>query len=260
MGITSDFTLTSEQINDIFNNRLRPYLPANLTNVDPKTYSVHYTFTPPFTGQEPKPEAPQYKRISDDPQLADEYRDKEAGRTVATEAEYDLREAARVLLDDVYRAARIEWKNARYIADLKAAVSNAGDLWKAHQQAKRAVEAAFSYLRDPEAAKEWPAAVSRLIDTQDTYQAAALAFDDRAHSIAKVHDQNMYEESPSYREAYTAAGFPEGWDWPIAEAGAYGRNYLGEYDEDTAAGKAQALIKEQEAHVAKVGHLTSQTA
>ncbi|MFE4539700.1 hypothetical protein ACFRKB_32320 [Streptomyces scopuliridis] len=255
MGINTDYKLTGDQIDDIVNNRLRPYLPTNLAKVDPQTYHLRYTFNPAFTGQESEPQEPSYKSICDDPKLSHEHWDKQADRPVADEAEYDLREAARFILSDVYRSARDEWRNARYIADIKAATNLAGGLWKQHNQAKSAVEAAFSYLRDPEAAKEWPAAVSRLIDTQDTYLKAAIAFDERAHDIATVHDKNMYEESLGYREVYAAAGVPDAWDWPVVEAGAYGSNYLGKYDENTAAGKAQARIAEQEAHVAKVGQL-----
>lgn len=257
MSVGHDFTLTSEQLSEILNGRLRSYLPINLTSVDPKNYFIRYTFTP-FTGQEPEPVTP--RDSWKDPKLAYKHQDENHGRPIADDTEYDLRKAARFLLDDVCRAARIEWKNARYIAALKTVVKNTGDLWKAHNQAKRATEAAFSYLREPDAAKEWTAAVSRLVDAQDTYMKAAIAFDERARDIAEVHDRNLDEESPSYKEAYTAAGFPEAWDWPIAEVGDYGLNYLGEYDKDTLAGQAQALIKDQEAHVEKVGRLSGQTA
>jgi hypothetical protein len=254
----NSYRLTGQQINEIFNVRLRPHLPAYLTKVEPLTYHVRYTFKP-FTGQEPQPMTPE-RYWEKDLNLTFRHMDEQAGRLVATEAEYELREAARFLLDDVYRAARIEWKNARHVADLKTVVKNTGDLWKAHNQAKRAVEAAFAYLRDTDAAKEWPAAVSRLVDAQDTYMAAAIAFDDRAQEIAEVHEKHFHEEMLGYTEALVAAGFPEAKDWPIGSTYDYGRNYCGEYDRSTLAGQAQALIKEQEAHVAKVGRLTGQTA
>ncbi|GAA3153004.1 hypothetical protein ACFQ0X_43755 [Streptomyces rectiviolaceus] len=257
MSIGSDYALTGPQIEDIFNVRLRPYLPAYLTNVAPKTYGVRYTFKP-FTGREEEPTAP--RRIYDDPKLAYQHLDEKAGRPVADEAEYDLREAARFFLDDVYREARIEWKNARHVAELKTVVKDTGDRWKAHGRAKDAVEAAFSYLRDPQAAKEWPSAVSRLVDAQDTYLAAALAFDTRASEIAEVHDRYMHEESLGYDEALKAAGYPQGKDWPIGSPGDYGRNYRGEYDSGTLAGQAQAAIKAQEEHVAKVGRLSGAVA
>ncbi|MYW46389.1 hypothetical protein [Streptomyces sp. SID161] len=251
----NEYRLTGQQINEIFNVRLRPHLPAYLTKVEPSTYHIHYTFQP-FTGSEPKPEEP--NRYWEDPNLAYQHADEKAGRPIATEAEYALREAARFLLDDVYRAARIEWKNARHVAELKATVKNTDQLWKAHNQAKRAVEAAFAYLRDPEAAKEWTTAISRLIDTQNTYLAAAIAFDDRAQEIAEVHERHFHEEMLGYTEALTAAGFPQAKDWPIASTYDYGKDYCGEYRSSTLAGQAQALIKTQEAHVAKVGRLAGQ--
>lgn len=253
----NEYRLTGQQITEIFNVRLRPHLPAYLIKVEPSTYHVRYTFTP-FTGREAEPTTP--ARYWEDPNLSYRHMDEQAGRPVATEDEYELREAARYLLDDIYRQARIEWKNARHVADLKTVVKNTGDLWKAHNQAKRAVEAAFAYLRDTDAAKEWPAAVSRLVDAQDTYMAAAIAFDDRAQEIAEVHERHFHEEMLGYDEALSAAGYPETKDWPIASASDYGRNYRGEYDRYTTAGQAQALIKQQEDHVAKVGRLTGQTA
>jgi hypothetical protein len=253
------YRLTSQQINEIFNVRLRPYLPTYLAKVEPSTYHVRYTFTP-FTGREPEPTEPDYKLICDDPKLAHQHWDEKAGRPIADEAEYELRKAARFLLSDVYRQARIEWKNARHVADLKTVVKNTGDLWKAHNQAKRAAEAAFSYLRDSDAAKEWPAAVSRLVDAQATYMAAAVAFDDRAQEIADVHERHFHEDMLGYDEALVAAGYPEAKDWYIGSADDYGTNYRGEYGQYTTAGQAQVLIKEQEAHVAKVGRLTGQTA
>jgi hypothetical protein len=251
----NEYRLTGQQIDEIFNVRLRPHLPAYLTKVEPHTYHIRYTFKP-FTGREAEPTEPDYKLICDDPKLAHQHWDKEAGRPIADEVEYELREAARHLLSDVYRQARIEWKNARHVADLKTVVKNTGDLWKAHNQAKRAVEAAFAYLRDPDAAKEWPAAVSRLIDAQDTYMAAAVTFDDRAQEIAEVHDRHLYEHMLGYTEALVAAGYPEAKDWYITSADDYGKNYRGEYGRYTTAGQAQALIKEQEAHVTKVARLS----
>jgi hypothetical protein len=253
------YRLTSQQIDEIFNVRLRPYLPAYLTKVEPHSYHISYTFKP-FTGREAEPTEPDYKLICDDPKLAHEHWDKESGRPIADEAEYELREVARDLLSDVYRAARIDWKNARHIAELKTTVKDTGNLWKAHNQAKRAVEAAFAYLRDADAAMEWPAAVSRLVDAQDAYLSAAVAFDDRAQEIAEVHERHFHEEMLGYSEALIAAGFPEAKDWPIASTYDYGKDYRGEYGSGTLAGQAQALIKEQEAHVAKVGRLAGRAA
>ncbi|MEV7080052.1 hypothetical protein AB0N88_16125 [Streptomyces sp. NPDC093516] len=247
------YRLTGPQVEEIFNVRLRPYLPSYLVKLEPHTYHVRYTFTP-FTGHEAEPETP--ARCLEDPNLAYRHTDKEAGRPVADDAEYELRSAARDLLDDVYRAARAQWRNARHVAELKATVKNAGDLLKTHHQARRAVEAAFAYLREPQAATEWPAVLSRLIDAQDAYLAAAVAFDERAREIAKVHDRNTHEEMLSYAEALTAAGYPEGGSWPIVSAEDYDNHTWGSYGSATTAGQAQALIKEQEAHVARIARLS----
>lgn len=248
------YTFTADQLTDIL-GRLRPYLPAQLTTVTPGRYNLRFTFTP-FTGLEPQPQEP--TRYWEDPKLAYEHRDRAEGRPIADETEYKLRELARMILDDSYAAARIEWKNARHVAQLKKTVKDAGTLWKAHLQAKSAVDAAFAYLRDSQAATEWPAAVSRLVDAQDTYMAAALTFDERAQEIAEVHSENSHEEMLGYDEALAAAGYPEAKDWQIASADDYGTDYRGEYGRYTTAGQAQRLIKDQEAHVAKVGRLTGQ--
>lgn len=255
MSIGTDYKLTGPQIEDIFNNRLTPYLPAYLTKAEPKTYNVIYTFKP-FTGREDEPAEPDYKLICDDPQLAHQHWDEKAGRPIADEAEYDLRKAARFLLSDVYRNARIAWKNARHAAALKDVVKDTGDRWKAYGQAKRATEAAFSHLRDPEAAQEWTAAVSRLIDAHDTLKKTADAFDERAADIAEVHDKHFFEEMDGYTEALAKAGYPEGKDWPVGDRGDYGRDYRGEARSGSLAYEAAQLITEQEEHVAKVGRLT----
>lgn len=249
------FQVTDAELKDIFTVRLAPYLPSHLTKVEPRPsgWGNSYTFKS-FTGREDEPVVPH--RYYDDPKLCYPSQDREAGRPEASEAEYDLRERARYFLDEVYREARIEWRNARYIAALKAVVKNTGDLYKQYGQAKTAVDAAYAYLRDPEAAKEWPTAVSRLIDTHGVLVAAAAAFDERAQEIAEVHEQHLHEEAPGYDEALKAAGYPEAREWPIASEHHYGKSYRGEYDPHTLSGQAQALIREQEGHVAKVGRLS----
>ncbi|MEU1134131.1 hypothetical protein ABZ383_30460 [Streptomyces sp. NPDC005900] len=249
------FQVTADEYKDIFNVRLAPYLPAHLAKVEPNPSGrgITYTFKP-FTGREPRPEEP--RRYFDDPKLCYRHQDREAGRPEADEAEYDLREKACHFLSEVYTQARIEWRNAAHITDLKATVKNTGDLYKQYVQAKTAVDAAFAYLRDPDAAKEWPAAVSRLIDTHDALKTAAKTFDDRAQEIAEVHEKHLHEYGYGDDEALKIAGFPEGKDWPIASTYDYGRNYRGEYGSQTLSGQAQALIREQEEHVAKVGRLT----
>ncbi|WP_424893295.1 hypothetical protein [Streptomyces sp. XH2] len=252
------FKVTADELKNIFNVRLAPYLPANLEKVEPHPsgWGNSYTFKP-FTGREARPEEPEC--YWEDPKLAYRHVDKEAGRPEAGEDEYDLREKARFFLSEVYRQARIEWRNAAHVTELKAVVKDTGDRWKAHSQAKHAVEAAFAYLRAPEAAKEWTAAISRLVDAQDAYLAAAIAFDVRAQEIADVHSRNFHEYMLGCDEALVAAGYPEAKDWHIASDDYYGKNYRGEYDPHTIAGQAQTLIKEHDAHVAKVSRLSGAT-
>ncbi|MEU5836380.1 hypothetical protein ABZ820_22300 [Streptomyces diacarni] len=248
------FSVTADELKEIFNVRLAPYLPANLKKVEPRPSGLgnNYTFKP-FTGREPRPEEPE--RYWNDPKLAFRHMDKEAGRPEAGEDEYDLRDKARYFLSEAYRQARIEWRNAAHVAELKIVVKDTDDRWKAHGQAKRAVEAAFAYLRTPEAAREWTSAVSRLIDAQDAYMAAAVAFDARAQEIAEVHDRHFHEEMLGWNEALVAAGYPQATDWHITSVGDYGKNHWEEYDPHTIAGQAETLIKEQEVHVAKVSRL-----
>ncbi|MFD8023510.1 hypothetical protein ACFV6G_24180 [Streptomyces lavendulae] len=248
------FKVTADELQEIFTVRLAPHLPANLEKVEPhpSSWGITYTFKP-FTGGEARPEEPE--RSWEDPKLAYRHLDEEAGRPEASEDEYDLREKARFFLSEVYRQARIEFRNAVHVAQLKAVAKDTGALWKAHGQAKQAVEAAYAYLRDPAASTEWTAAVSRLVDAQDAYLAAAIAFDLSAQEIAEVHHRNFHEYMLGHDEALVAAGYPEAKGWHIASEDSYGKDYRGEYDRHTTAGQAQNLIEEQDAHVAKVGRL-----
>lgn len=257
MSIRHDFKLTGEQVADIFNNRLRPYLPAYLEKVDPHTYHITYTFKP-FTGRETQPEQPSFSTYSNDPKLSYKHQDEKAGRPIADDAEYDLREAALFLLSDVYRAALIDWRNAHHIAELKNVVKNTGDLWKQYGQARSAVDAAFAYLRDPKAAKEWATAISRLIDTHDALKTAATAFDDRAEQIAEVNEKHFHEDGYGSTGALKIAGFPEADDWEIHDSADYKTSWDGSWSEWDRCLQAQAsrLIKAQEEHVAKVGRLS----
>ncbi|WP_282797346.1 hypothetical protein [Streptomyces sp. CC224B] len=248
------FKVTADELRDIFNVRLAPYLPAHLqkTEPHPSGYGNSYTFKP-FTGREACPEEPAH--AWKDPKLTFRHVDVEAGRPEASEEEYDLREKARYFLEQVYREARVQWRNAVHVAELKAVVKDTDERWKAHCRAQQAAEAAFAYLRDPKAAQEWPAAVSRLVDAQNAYLAAAIAFDERAQQIAEVHARHFHEEMLGYDEALVAAGYPQAKEWHITSDDAYGKDYRGRYDRTTTAGRAQAAIEAQEEHVAKVSRL-----
>ncbi|ORT53475.1 hypothetical protein [Streptomyces sp. CB03238] len=246
MPLGDSFQITATELEDIF-SRLRPYFPENLTKIEPRPggYGLRFTFTP-FTGREEEPHQP---FTHNDPQLG--YISESEN-----EAEHLLREKARVVLADLYRAARQEWQEAAYIADLKAVIRDAPARWKTYQHELKALGSAYDYLRTPEAAREWPSAVSRLIDAQDRTKAAAVAFDQRAREIAQVHDTHIYAEL-GQDAALKAAGYPEAKDWPIADARDYDRDHFNAWDSVLPlAEQARRLIEQQEAHVAKVARLS----
>lgn len=264
MSLGMSFSLTTDELKEIFNVRLAPYLPAHLEKVEPRPsgWGNAYTFKP-YTGAETEPEEP-YDRWKDDPKLAWRHEDERDGRPVASEAEYELREKARYFLDQVYSQARTEWRNGRHLTSLKKTLADgkAATAWKRWGQAKTATDAAYAYLRDPDAAKEWQTAVSRLVDTHTELKAAAEAFDEKAQEIAQIHWDNIHEEGYGYDEALRLAGHPEATEWTICGHDDYTPDYRGEWNDWARCLQAQAArqIAEQEAHVAKVGHLTSQTA
>lgn len=263
MSLGMSFSLTADELKEIFNVRLAPYRPAHLEKADPRSsgWGIDYTFKP-YTGAEARPEEP-YNRWKNDPKLAWRHEDERDGRPVADEAEYALREKARYFLDQVYSEALTAWRNDRHLAALKTALADgeAAAAWKRWGQAKTATTAAYAYLRDPDAAKEWATAVSRLIDTHAEMKAAAVAFDEKARDIAQINEDNIHEEGYGYDEALRRAGHPEATEWDICDSDNYTPDYRGEWRDWDRCLQAQAarLIAEQEAHVEKVGRLTGQS-
>jgi hypothetical protein len=246
MPLGHSFQITPAELTEIF-SRLRPYFPESLKKVEPRPggYGLRFQFAP-FTGREEEPHQP---FTHDDPQLGYISESENA-------AEHLLREKARVVLADLYRAARQEWQEAAYIADLKDVIRDAPARWKTYQHELKGVQAAYDYLRTPEAAQEWPSAVSRLIDAQDRTTAAAVAFDQRAREIAQVHETHLYADL-GRDAALKAAGYPEAKSWPIADAHDYDRSHYGPWDSVLPlAEQARRLIEQQEAHVAKVARLS----
>ncbi|WP_149563179.1 hypothetical protein [Streptomyces cacaoi] len=260
--MSSTITVTDGELQEIF-DRLARYLPANLERVEPppsncgshSIYGVRYSFQP-FTGREDRPKEP--AGFWHDPKLAYPHLDREAGRPEADKDEYDLRDKARFFLSKVYDQAAVEWQKAAHVAELQTVVKDTDARWKALREAKRVLDAAYSYLRTPAAAGEWAAAVSRLVDAQDAYLAAAVRFDERAREIAEVHSKHRggYLRDT---QALEAAGYPGAMHWTIACESDYGKNRFGEYAPTTTAGQAQALIGEQEDHLLRVVRLTGVT-
>lgn len=248
MPLGSSFQITPEELTEIF-ARLQPHLPKYLKKVDPQRNGIRFEFAP-FTGREEEPSKP---FTHDDPKLS--YIPESEN-----EAEHLLREKASIVLSNLYGKARDEWRDAAYVADLKAVVKDAGARWKTYQHELKAAMSAYDYLRSPEAAKEWPSAVSRLIDAQDRTKAAAVAFDERAEEIAEVHDKHLYADL-GRDAALKAAGFPEAKDWHITDLSDYGKGHYSDWDtQPPLAEQTRRLVEKQDGHVAKVARLSGASA
>ncbi|MFJ4717463.1 hypothetical protein [Streptomyces sp. NPDC088785] len=242
-------TFTSDEMADIF-DRIAPYLPAHLETLGANPSGcLTYTFKP-FTGTSKMPKLPQEFR--DDPRL-------EYVRESEDAAEYRLRECAEFILYEVYEKACGLWTDAAYVAALRAVIKDAPQRWAAYERESRALEAAYSHLRTPQAAAEWLAAISRLVDAQVRLSAAAEAFDDRASEIADVHDKHSGSDL-GRDEALTRAGHPEAHSWCIADAEDYRGTYWGSPQYAPLVVQTQALIEAQDAHVSKVGRLAGTSA
>ncbi|OII61316.1 hypothetical protein BJP40_05960 [Streptomyces sp. CC53] len=238
------FQTTPGELQEIL-ARLRPYFPKNLKKVEKHPGGwLRYEFEP-FTGREDEPAEP---AIHSDPKLRYIPRSQD-------HVEYLLREKALRVLAEIYRQAWGEWKDAAYVADLKAAVKDAPALWAAYERERRALEAAFDYLRTAQAAVEWPSAISRLVHSQDRTKAAACAFDERGREIAEVHDRHLYAEL-GYLPALAAAGYPQAKDWHIVEVHRYGQSHSVWDMNPPLAELVRRRIDEQDAHIAKVGRLS----
>lgn len=240
-AMSGTFTLTPEETREVF-ARLQPHLPSYLKKVKPgpSGWGLHFEFAP-FTGREEEPA--KSASVYDDPKLR-------YVRETEDAAEHRLREAADVILSDLYNQAREQWQNAAYVADLRRVVRDAPERWRAYEREAKALEAAYAYLRTPQAAKEWPSAITRLVDAQIRTRAAAAAFDERAADIARVHDEHLYADL-ARDQALKAAGYPEGKDWHVGDG--FDNHFRGLADQ------VDRLIEQQETHLAKVSRLAGTT-
>ncbi|MGW7320184.1 hypothetical protein [Streptomyces sp. NPDC054865] len=246
MPFDHSFQITPDEMTEIF-VRLQPYLPKSLQKVEPHPsgYGLRCEFIP-FTGREAEPVAPP---THTDPTLS--YVSESENAT-----EHLLRQKAGVVLSDIYEKARREWKDAAYVAALQAVVRDTGDRWTRYQQQAKALQSAYDYLRTPDAAREWPSAVTRLIDAQDHVRTAALAYDERAREIAKAHSEHLYADLGQVA-ALEAAGYPAGKDWPVADAEVYDRSYHSDWDTNPPLEEqVRRIVEQQDAHLAKVGRLS----
>ncbi|MGW3464939.1 hypothetical protein ACWDE9_37600 [Streptomyces olivaceoviridis] len=235
--MSDTITVTADEHRQIF-DRLAPHLPSYLRKVEPSSYrGLRFEFAA-FTGREKEPAKPDsyYK----DPRLTYVPESEDA-------TEHRLRQAAQIILGDLYDQAREEWKVAAYVADLRKVVRDAPERWRTYEREAASLEAAYAYLRTAQAGQEWPAAVSRLVDAQDRTLAAAAAFDERAQDIAAAHYQHLYADlSPD--QALAQAGYPGAATWHVGDG-------FGGYFSDSLKEKVAGLIEQQEAHLAKVRRL-----
>ncbi|MFD8489418.1 hypothetical protein [Streptomyces sp. NPDC059712] len=231
--MSDTFSVPFQQVLD----GITPHLPPYLRKIEPVNGRVRFEFAP-FTGHEKDPAKPQ--SYYDDPQL-DYVPESE------DQAEYRIRRIARSVLDDLYQQASKHWQDAAYVAELRRVVKDAPERWQAYEREAKALEAAYSYLRTAEAAREWPAAVSRLVDAQDRTRAAAARFDERAADIADADYRHLYADlTPA--QALAEAGYPEAKDWHVGDGfGGYFRSGLTE--------RVERQIEEQTEHLTKVGRL-----
>ncbi|MBZ6142462.1 hypothetical protein [Streptomyces olivaceus] len=231
-------TISADEIRVIF-ERLTPYLPSYLRKVEnhPCGYRLRFEFAP-FTGCEEEPSVP--GAVFEDPQLAYVWESENAD-------EHRLRRAARTIISDLYEDARKAWRDAAHVAALRKVVLDAPELWQTYEQEAAALESAYAHLRTPEAAREWPAAVSRLVDAQDRTRTAAEEFQCRAVDIADVHDKFVHSDL-SHARALSEAGYPGGKDWYVGFS-------FGGYFRDGLVEQVDRRIKEQNDHVTRVGRL-----
>ncbi|MET9142007.1 hypothetical protein [Streptomyces parvulus] len=235
------FQITPEEMREIM-ERLTPHLPPYLRKIEPNSLGrgLHFVFAP-FTGREPEPRTP--RSFYNDPRLT------HVGES-SDEAEHLLRQKAGVVISNLYETAREEWGRAAYVADLREAVRSAPHRWMQYVAAAQRLEKAFAHLRTPDAATEWPAAISRLVDAQDETRAAAEDFQSRAVAIALVHEEHRHCDLRT-DQALERAGYPEAVDWHIG--------YFEPGYEDGLTAKVDRLIQDQEAHLARVARLAGLT-
>ncbi|GAA2426249.1 hypothetical protein [Streptomyces coeruleofuscus] len=233
------FTITPDEHRQIW-ERLSPHLPRYLRKVEnhPSGWGLRFEFLP-FTGREDAPAVP--RSFYDDPRLKYVWESEDP-------AEHRVRKAADRILSDLYDQAYEEWKDAAYVADLRQAVQDAPDRWKAYERELKALQAAYDYLRTPQAGSEWPAAISRLIDAQERARAAAVAFDERARDIAAAHYKHLHADLGRV-QALTKAGYPEAKDWHVGDG-------FGGHFSDSLKESVDRLIEQQDAHVTKVARLS----
>lgn len=247
----SGFTITGTDLNEIFDNRLRPYLPDHLVCIEPGDYGVHYVFKP-YAGTEAEPSEP--SSTWKDPKLAYEHNDKEAGRPVAEEAEYDLREKARYYLSEVYGAALEKWRKAAHVAKLTPVMRAAVPAWDAFTKAEQDLAKLYEQ-RTQTPDTDWRRYLAVLVDAQEAYLEASRIWDREAAAIAQVHGDFAYSDY-SYEKAQQLTGIDGAEDWDVSSADCYRSDWGGT---PPATEKAVKTVKEQNDRLMKIARLAMPT-
>ncbi|MEU2681309.1 hypothetical protein ABZ638_30980 [Streptomyces sp. NPDC007107] len=244
--LSEHYTITPDEMTEIL-ARLKPHLPPHLKKIGPGPYGGRLTFEfEPFTGREAEPVRPSTRH---DARLSYVSEDDDPAESL-------LREKALRVLDRCFERAQELWRDAVYVADLRNVAQDAPALWKTYSHERTTLDAAYEYLRTPEAAAEWPSAVSRLIDAQGRAAAAAAAFDERAEAIADAHYRHLYADL-GHIEALKRAGFADAADWHVTDASCYGRSHYSDWETHTpVAEQTRRLIQQQDTHLAKVRRLS----
>ncbi|WP_327071890.1 hypothetical protein [Kitasatospora sp. NBC_01302] len=161
-----------------------------------------------------------------------------------------LTREAREVLAAEYADAYAQWSDAKYVAALKRAVTDAGiaSRWTAYIQARQEMDALFSQLRAT-ADTHWRASVSKLVDAQELVLAAAESWDRKGLEIARIHHAHRHSDL-SYSEAYRRAGI-EADSWAVDHIDAYDP-----YDGGPLTRGAVKAVEAQREHLRMVAALT----
>lgn len=187
--------------------------------------SVRFNFKP-FTGAEEEPTRP--RDLWDDDSLSRE---------------------AHGFVSEQYEAARILWRDAKYVRGLQTAALGAQSLWDDYIQARSEMSAAFAAL-DATPDTQWRSTISLLIAAQEKSLAAASKWDGRAEGIARVHYKFLYS-GLSHAEAYKRAGVDAG-EWVIGDVD----DYSGWCSGAPLTKRVTEAVDQQREHLRKIASLT----
>ncbi|WP_331735610.1 hypothetical protein OG379_41265 (plasmid) [Streptomyces sp. NBC_01166] len=195
--------------------------------------AIAYHFTA-FTGGEPEPQTP--LAVYDDKGLT---HDQRAG------------------IRQQYESARILWSHARLRRDAVPALRRAAPLWMAWRAAERHLSDVFAAFWETDD-NRWRAQLLRLVDAERAAQAAADAWDDIAHQLAQLADEQVtvagYDEELPLETVATEIGLDIS-EWHIDLITSYTDRMWGVFT--PVRGRAEQQIKAQRERLAQVDQMHS---